>query len=233
MENSGKIAVATVQTPDGKISYEGDARIDGVPGTAAPVALEFRDTAGSTCGALLPSGHVVDRIQGVEVTLIDNGMPTVILRASDMGIDGSESRDELNGNEGLKARLEAIRLEAGEMMNLGDVVDKTIPKMTMVSAAKNGGAISTATFIPHICHASIGVFCAVSVATACSLAGTPVAALANVPGSAKKEMRIEHPSGETTILLNMDANGAVKSAEVLRTARKLFDGNIFAPGKDT
>jgi 4-oxalomesaconate tautomerase len=123
MENSGKIAVATVQTPDGKISYEGDARIDGVPGTAAPVALEFRDTAGSTCGALLPSGHVVDRIQGVEVTLIDNGMPTVILRASDMGIDGSESRDELNGNEGLKARLEAIRLEAGEMMNLGDVVD--------------------------------------------------------------------------------------------------------------
>lgn len=229
MENSGKIAVATVQTPDGKISYEGNTRIDGVPGTAAPVALEFRDTAGSTCGALLPSGNMVDTILGVDVTLIDNGMPTVILRASDMGLDGSETRGVLNDNEELKTRLEAIRLEAGHLMNLGDVSEKTIPKMTMVSAAKNGGAIATATFIPHICHASIGVFCAVSVASACSLEGAPVAALAKVPSGVRKEMRIEHPSGETTILLNMDGDGVVKSAEVLRTARKLYDGTIFAP----
>jgi len=232
MENTGQIAVATVQTPEDKVSYRGNTHIDGVPGTAAPVALEFRDTAGSSCGALLPTGNSVDVIDGHEVTMIDNGMPTVILRAADMGITGTETRAELNANIALKQRLEAIRLKAGPMMNLGDVTQKTIPKMTMASPATNGGAISTRTFIPHVCHASIGVLCAVSVATACCLEGAPITAMASNPDGNRKEMRIEHPGGAASILLSLDDAGLVQTAEVLRTARKLFDGTIFAKTGD-
>jgi 4-oxalomesaconate tautomerase len=170
----------------------------------------------------------VDVVDGVEVTCIDNGMPTVVMRASDLGISGTESREELEADEGLKARLESIRLQVGPMMNLGDVTDKTVPKMSMVSAPANGGAISTRTFIPHRCHASIGVLGAVSVATACALPGSPASELAQMPQGRSKSLQIEHPVGETTILLEMDEAGNVDSAAILRTARKLFDGEVFA-----
>lgn len=226
MENTGQTAIATVETPGGVPSYAGDAAIDGVPGTATPVPLEFVGTAGSTCGALLPSGHVVDVIEGVAVTMIDNGMPVVVLRAFDMGITGEEPREALEADDALKARLEAIRLACGPLMNLGDVTIKTVPKMTMVSAARGGGAISTRTFIPHRCHASIGVLGAVSVATACLLPGSPAAELADVPEGARKAMSIEHPIGETTIVAQVDG-GDVTSAAILRTARKLMDGYVF------
>ena len=228
MENTGKTAIATVQTPGGKVSYSGEAKVDGVPGSSSPVAIEFSDTAGSSCGALLPTGNVVDHINGVEVTLIDNGMPCVIVKASDMEISGTETREELEANDGLKAKLEAIRLQAGPMMNLGDVAKKTIPKMTMVSAPLDGGAISTRTFIPHRCHASIGVLGAVSVATACLLEGSTANGLANITDGNPKTLRIEHPIGETTIIVDLDDSGSVSIAAILRTARKLFDGEVFA-----
>ncbi len=228
MENTGQTAIATIQTPGGVPVYAGDAAIDGVPGTAAPIPLEFVGTAGSTCGALLPTGKAVDVINGVEVTMIDNGMPVVVLRASDMGITGQEPRADLDANTDLKARLEAIRLACGPLMNLGDVTDKTVPKMTMVSRAQHGGAVSTRTFIPHRCHASIGVLGAVSVATACLLPGSPAAGLADAPGGAQKTMPIEHPIGETTIIAQVSPEGEVTSAAILRTARKLMDGVIYA-----
>lgn len=228
MENTGQTAIATIQTPGGVPVYAGDAAIDGVPGTAAPIPLEFVGTAGSTCGALLPTGNAVDVINGVEVTMIDNGMPVVVLRASDMGITGQEPRADLDANTDLKARLEAIRLACGPLMNLGDVTDKTVPKMTMVSRAQHGGAVSTRTFIPHRCHASIGVLGAVSVATACLLPGSPAAGLADVPAGARKPMPIEHPIGETTIIAQVSPEGEVTSAAILRTARKLMDGVIYA-----
>ncbi|UUX48478.1 4-oxalomesaconate tautomerase [Nisaea acidiphila] len=227
MENTDQIATATVRTPGGKVSYDGEARIDGVPGTSAPVPIAFRDTAGSTCGALLPSGNVVDQVEGVEATLIDNGMPCVILRAADLGIAGTETREELEANETLRARLEAIRLKAGPLMNLGDVAEKSVPKMTMLSAPRNGGAISTRTFIPHRCHASIGVLGAVTVATACLIEGAVGSELAVIPDGAHKTLPIEHPIGETTIIAELDGAGAVESAAILRTARKLFDGTVF------
>lgn len=227
MENTGQIATALVQTPDGKVRYRGQARIDGVPGTASPVAITFNDTAGSSCGALLPTGNAMDMIDGVAATLIDNGMPCVVLKAADMGISGTESREELDAMAPLKAKLEAIRLKAGPMMNLGDVTRKTVPKMTMVSPPANGGAISTRTFIPHRCHASIGVLGAVSVATACLVKGT-TADMAQVPPGNPKTLKIEHPLGETTIVATLDSAGDVTSAAILRTARKLFDGTIFA-----
>jgi 4-oxalomesaconate tautomerase len=228
MENTDQIAVASVQTPGGIVNYNGVSSIDGVPGTSSPVPIEFRDTAGSSCGALLPTDNVVDIVEGVEVTMIDNGMPCVVLRACDMGISGTETREELEANQELKFRLETIRLECGPLMNLGDVADKTVPKMAMVSASLSGGAISTRTFIPHRCHASIGVLGAVSVATACLLEGSPAFGLASIPQGRQKHMSIEHPIGETTVVASIDEQGAVTAAAVLRTARKLFDGQIFA-----
>jgi len=224
MQNSGKLAELSVQTPQGEVTYNGDARIDGVPGFAAPVSIAFKDTAGSSCGALLPTGNVCDVVDGIKVTLIDNGMPCVVLRAADMGITGAESRAELEANAGLRDNLEAIRLQVGPMMNLGDVTDKTVPKMTMVSAPMQGGAIATRTFIPHRCHASIGVLGAVSVATACLLDGSVAAGLASVSEGNQKALQIEHPLGETTIIVNALTNNAA----ILRTARKLFDGKVFA-----
>lgn len=225
MANTGQVAVADIQTPNGQVSYDGDARIDGVPGTSAPVLITFKDTAGSSCGALLPTGNAYDTIEGTRVTCIDNGMPTVLLRARDFGISGTETREEMDANEELKARLEKIRLQAGYLMNLGDVTEKTVPKMSLVSAPTNGGVISTRTFIPHRCHASIGVLGAVSVATACAIEGSVAHEVAQISGD---DMAIEHPSGETTVVLKRNDQGDVESAAILRTARKLMDGTVFA-----
>jgi 4-oxalomesaconate tautomerase len=230
MENSNQTAIAVIATPGGKPTYRGEARIDGVPGTAAAVPLSFVDAAGGTCGALLPTGNEMDVVAGVEVTMIDNGMPVVVMRASDLGITGTESREELDGNEALKRRLEEIRLAAGPLMNLGDVAEKTVPKMTMVSAPTGGGCISTRTFIPHRCHATIGVFGAVSVATACLLPGSPAAGLAVIPDGRRKQLAVEHPQGALDVLMEVsetDGGGVeIDRAAFLRTARKLFSGEI-------
>ena len=227
MENTGQVAIARVETPGGRVRYVGDARIDGVPGTAAPVPITFADTAGSSCGALLTTGNAVDVVEGVECTLIDNGMPCVIMRAADLGVAGTETPQELEANQPLRERLEAIRLKAGPMMNLGDVAQKSVPKMTMISAPRAGGAISTRTFIPHRCHDAIGVLGAVSVATACLLSEGPAAALAVVPEGEEKLVSVEHPTGEMSVVVALQG-GTVVNAAVLRTARKLFDGRIFA-----
>lgn len=228
MENTGQVAVATVQTPGGVVTYEGDARIDGVPGQHAPVPLEFRDTAGSSCGALLPSGNAVDLVHGVPVTLIDNGMPCVVMRAADLGITGYEGRDWLDANTDLKARIEAIRLAVGERMNLGDVREKSVPKMMLVAPPRHGGAITVRSFIPHRAHATIGVLGAVSVATACLIPGSPAAEVALVPEGHRKTLSVEHPTGEMSCVLEVNEAGEVTSAALLRTARKLMDGAVFA-----
>ena len=228
MVNTGQIAVATVQTPGGVPAYDGEARIDGVPGTAAPIPLEFRDTAGSSCGALLPTGNAADIIDGVACTLIDNGMPCIVFRASDVGATGYESREELDAATELKARIEAIRLKAGPMMNLGDVSEKSVPKMMLVAPPAHGGAVTVRSFIPHRAHATIGVLGAVSVATACLIDGSPAAGVAVVPDGPRKMLSVEHPTGEMSCVLELDAKGKVASAALLRTARKLMDGMIFA-----
>jgi len=227
MENTGQVAVATVQTPGGTPTYQGDARIDGVPGTHAPVPLEFRDTAGSTCGALLPTGQAADEIEGVRCTLIDNGMPCVVFRAEDVGATGYETRAELDAADELKARIERIRLTAGPMMNLGDVTAKSVPKMMLVAPPRSGGAVTARSFIPHRAHASIGVLGAVSVATACLVEGSPAAEVAQIPEGRRKTLSVEHPSGEMSCVLEVDDAGQVVSAALLRTARKLMDGIVF------
>jgi len=228
MSNTEQVAVATVQTPGGLVAYSGDASISGVPGTAAPIPLAFRDTAGSSCGALLPTGKGVDRIDGIEVTLIDNGMPCVVLRAEDVGVTGYEDRDALDANSDMKARIEAVRLQAGPLMNLGDVREKSVPKMMLVAPPREGGAIAVRSLIPHRVHASIGVLGAVSVATACLVPGSPAAAVAVVPDGRSKTLGVEHPTGVTECVVTIDEAGNPVEAGMLRTARKLMDGRVFA-----
>jgi 4-oxalomesaconate tautomerase len=227
MENTGQVAVATVCTPAGHVTYAGEARIDGVPGSHAPVPLEFRDTAGSSCGALLPTGNAVDVVNGVPVTLIDNGMPCVVMKAEDVGVTGYEDRDWLDNAADLKAKIEAIRLAVGERMNLGDVTSKSVPKMMLVAPPRHGGAVTVRSFIPHRAHATIGVLGAVSVATACLIPGSPAAEVAVIPEGARKLLSVEHPTGEMSCVLETDETGAVVSAALLRTARKLMDGIVY------
>lgn len=230
MVNSGNLADVTVQTPGGRVSYEGDARIDGVPGTAAPLLVDFLDTAGSVCGSLLPTGNLLDEVEGVPVTCIDNGMPVVVLRAEDLGRTGYETPDALNDDAELRRRLEAIRLAIGPRMNLGDVTDKVVPKMCLVARPRAGGAVSTRTFIPHACHSAVGVLGAVTVATACVLKGSVAHDLADLPPGNPKMMGIEHPSGEFSVEIELEeAAGAspVKRSALLRTTRHLMQGHAL------
>lgn len=237
MVNTDSKATAFVETPRGVVNYAGSARIDGVPGTHAPISINFDDVAGSSCGSLLPTGNVVDVVKGVEVTCIDNGMPVVCLKASDFGITGYETPAQLEANSELRARLEEIRLHVGPMMNLGDVTSKTVPKMSLLAPAKGGGLISTRTFIPHRVHESIGVLGAVSVATACTLEGS-VAAQMGGPGAHHSdsgggvEVEVEHPTGFFTVQMNVDNSSGqpvVTKSALLRTARMLMSGTVFVP----
>ncbi len=225
MVNTGEVARAEVQTSGGRVRYDGDTAIDGVPGTAAAIPLIFQNIAGSMCGALLPTDRARDVIDGVDCTLIDNGMPIVVMRAADFGLTGQETRDEIEAMKAVKARIEGIRLQAGPLMGLGDVAEASVPKMTLVSAPRNGGAINTRSLIPRRVHASVGVFAAVSVATACLLPDSPAAALAVVPKDGR--FRIEHPTGAAEVFLDIGPAGEVRGAGTIRTARKLMDGRVF------
>src|SRR5580700_4649532 len=228
--NTGTLSDIEVRTPGGRVEYSGDARIDGVPGTAAPINISFLETAGSVCGSLLPTGHLVDRIDGVDITCIDNGMPVVVMAADALGVTGYETRDELNANAALKQRIESIRLQ-GPAMNLGEVAKKVVPKMCLVAKPRAGGQICTRTFIPRDCHSAVGVLGAVTVATAAVMPGTVANAQAPVPPGLVKTISVEHPSGEFSVVLTMNpANPAeVLQAALLRTARLIMRGEVFVP----
>ncbi len=233
MVNTGGIAVAHVPTARGEVEYEGDARIDGVPGSAAAIPIDFLDVAGSSCGKLFPTDCAIDRIEGTEVTCIDNGMPVAVMRAADLGKRGDESPEELESDQMLKARIERIRLAVGPRMNLGDVSHKTVPKMCLVSPARRGGTIHTRTFIPHRVHEAIGVLGALSVATACVAPGSVAAQVGGVtPGTGARRLEIEHPTGFFTVEMDIALQGdriTVKRSALLRTARKLMQGQVFVP----
>ena len=234
MRNTQSLATAAVQTPNGRVRYDGPARIDGVPGTHAPIPIEFADVAGSSSGALLPTGSVTDVIEGTRVTCIDNGMPVVCLAAADFGLSGQETPAELEGNAALTSRVEAIRLAAGPPMNLGDVTRATVPKMSLLSPPAHGGAISTRTFIPHRVHEAIGVLGAVSVATACLLPGSVAHGIAAIAGQDEgaSEVEVEHPTGFFTVTIEVADSGgtvSVTRSALLRTARMLMRGEVLVP----
>ncbi|GAA2230075.1 4-oxalomesaconate tautomerase [Promicromonospora sukumoe] len=240
--NTGAVADITVSTPRGPdgaryVEYAGDARIDGVPGTAAPVRIAFLDTAGSVAGSLLPTGSVRDTVAvpvlgDVEVTLIDNGQPLVIVRADRLGARGDETPAEIDADAGLRDRVERLRLVCGRVMGLGDVTAKNYPKMTLVSAPRAGGSIATRSLIPRVAHQSIGVLAAVTVATACVLPGSVAHEVAVVPdGAHEVTVSVEHPSGEFSVSLALDAGDppAVVGSALLRTARLLMAGEVLVP----
>lgn len=227
MRNTDGLAIATFPVADGLPVYDGDSAISGVPGTAARIDIEFVDVAGGTTGSLLPTGAAVDEIEGVAATLIDNGMPVVVMRATDLGVTGYETCAELESNQTLRQRLENVRLAAGAKMGLGDVSETTIPKLTMVAPPRENGHLSTRTFIPHRCHTSIGVLGGVSVATAALLPGSPGASVARQPET--DLIRLEHPTGamDTTVILSGDDPPTVTRAGIVRTARMLMDGTVY------
>lgn len=230
MLNTKSLAAAAIQTPDGRVRYDGEARIDGVPGTAAPIPIDFLDVAGSSCGALLPTGNARDVVDGIALTAIDNGMPVVVMRAGDFGKTGYETPEALEADAELKARLEAIRLQIGPRMNLGDVAKKTVPKMCLIAPAQHGGAVCTRNFIPHRVHEAIGVFGAVSVATACVMPGSVAEGVAKITDPASID--VEHPTGFFTVAMETameDGALKVRRAALLRTARRLMRGEVYVP----
>jgi 4-oxalomesaconate tautomerase len=232
MVNTGNLAVATVQTPGREVRYDGTAAIAGVPGTAAPIDIEFLDTAGSVCESLLPTGHARDRIDGIDVSCIDNGMPVVVLAARALGKTGYESPSELDADRDFKAKLEQLRLAAGLLMGLGDVSHKVIPKMALIAPPQAGGHVCTRSFIPHRCHAAIGVLGAVSVASACVMPGSAAEGIARIPHGSPRLMSVEHPSGEFTVALEVSGAGenfSIGRSGILRTARALMRGEVLVP----
>ena len=232
LENTDSVAVARIETPNGAVNYSGDEVIDGVPGGAAPISIQFEGIEGASCGALFPSGTTTE-IDGLTVTCVDNGMPVVLIRACDLGLEGSESPADLEANSALKSRIERLRLKAGELMNLGDVTPKTVPKMSIISAAQLGGLVNTRTFIPHRVHEAIGVLGAVSVATACLVPGTVAYGLTQTSNLAHSSVfSIEHPTGAFQVEMELDVSDRDKPkvlrAALIRTARLLMRGEVYA-----
>jgi 4-oxalomesaconate tautomerase len=226
MVNTDGIVTATFPTPGGRPRYDGDTAIDGVPGTAAAVVLEFEDSAGS--GGVFPTGNVTDVFCGITVTCVDNGMPVVVVEAASFGKTGLESVAELEADEELNKRVQELRLEAGKAMGLGDVSGTTVPKISLVAPPVHGGTISTRTFIPVRVHESIGVLGAVSVGTAVVIPGAVGHDLAVLDGGPR--LSVEHPSGALQVEAELDTSASpprVVRSGVVRTARKLFDGTVF------
>ena len=249
--NTDMLCDITVETPlvPGSstkrfVNYEGDARIDGAPGSSSPITINFLDTAGSVCSSLLPTGQVLDTVRveptpelsgfepfEIDVTCIDNGMPLVIFKASDMGRTGSESVADLNADTELKTRIEALRLKVSHLMGLGDVKSKNYPKMTLIAAPQHGGSLTTRSFIPHVCHDAIGVLAAVTVGTACVLKGSVCEGIAVMPQGNTKTVSVEHPTGEFSVELGIDPSNSqnVTRAALLRTARLIMRGEAMVP----
>jgi 4-oxalomesaconate tautomerase len=223
--NTGDLAIETFPTRDGLPVYDGDTAIDGVPGTAAAIEIEMGDS--STAKALLPTGNLVDVVAGHRATLIDNGMPVVLLDAVDFGVTGDETPSDLEANADLTTEIETVRLEAGRLMGLGDVSGQTVPKMFLLSAPRHGGALGTRGFIPKKVHTSIGVLMAASIAAAVRIPGTVAADLAMKPEGDTVEL--EHPTGTFPAKVRVyDVDGVWRGTSTsIRTARKLFDGVAF------
>ena len=223
---------AEVLTPGGRVTYAGDAKIDGVPGSAAPIVLNFMDAVGAKTGKMLPSGAALEVINGIEVSCLDVCMPMVLMRATDLGLTGTEGRAEIDGNKELLARIEAIRLEAGLRMGFGDVSDSVMPKVGLLSPPRGTGAITSRYLTPHKLHAAHAVTGAVCVATACLLEGSIAYDLARRPGGNPCTIWIEHPSGMVDVRMVTEGEGPtlnVIKAGILRTARPIMQGSVFVP----
>lgn len=232
--NTDSLIEAIVQTPGRQVTYEGDASIDGVPGTAAPVGINFKSAIGAVTGRMLPTGRALDVIDGVQASCVDIAMPLVMMRAADLGKTGYESASELDKDRELMARMEAIRRKAGVLMGMGDVSRNVVPKLALLAPPRKGGTISSRYFVPETCHKSHPVTGTVCIASACAIPGTLAAQIAPLRPAPQGMVRIEHPSG--LILIDLDADFTsgrqeLRRAALIRTARRIFEGSVCVPGK--
>ncbi|MBT7485522.1 MAG: 4-oxalomesaconate tautomerase [Rhodospirillales bacterium] len=231
-ENISALIESVVDTPGGQVNYVGDTAIDGVPGTSAPIVLNWLNIVGSKTGKMLPTGNVVDVIDGVSITCVDVAMPMVLMKAEDLGVSGNESKEELEANDALFAKMEPIRLKASEMMGLGDARGKVIPKIGIMSAPRNGGTITSRYFTPKTCHSAHAGTGALCVSTACVVPGSVANQVANIGDGPVYPVVIEHPTGQIEVQLETEGTGTdIKPVKggLIRTARWLFEGKVFIP----
>jgi 2-methylaconitate cis-trans-isomerase PrpF len=225
--NTGKVIEALIRTPGGTVSYQGDAAIDGVPGTAAPVYLAFTDAVGAKTGRLLPTGAAQEEIDGIPVSLVDGATPVMIARAEDFGLTGAEGARELDADAGFLARLEALRLEAGLRMGFGDVRDSVLPKPVLIGSPTRGGDLSVRYFTPHSCHTALATTGAVSVAMAATLRDSLIGAA--LPGfRLPAALALEHPTGQMDVRVGVPEGAVDPAVYVMRTCRRLFEGAVLA-----
>ena len=232
--NTKTLVEAIVQTPNGKVTYTGDAAIDGVPGTAAPVGINFKGGIGSVTGKLLPTGNPLDVIDGVDVSCVDVAMPTIFMRAEQFGKTGHEPAAELEADSALMARMEAIRRKAGVLMGMGDVSKAVVPKIALLAKPAKGGTITSRYFVPDQCHKAHAVTGTVCLASACAIPGTVASQIAALPPAPQGVIEIEHPSGKIAIDLDVDFNEGrqeMRRAALIRTARRVFEGRVFVPAE--
>jgi len=230
--NTQSLVDSIVQTPGGQVTYAGDAAIDGVPGTAAPIKLNFKSAIGSVTKKMLPTGKPLDLIDGVEVSCVDIAMPVVLMRAEALGKTGHETAVELDADRALFARMEAIRRKAGMLMGMGDVSKSVVPKLALLSPPRTGGVITSRYFVPETCHKSHPVTGTVCIASACAIPGTVAAQIAQLPSAPQGVIRLEHPSGIIMVDLDVDLAGGrqeLRRAALVRTARRIFEGYACVP----
>ncbi len=230
--NTGATIEAVIQTPGGKVTYEGDTAIDGVPGTAAPILLYFYDLVGTRTGKLLPTGNAIDVIDGIEVSCVDAAIPMVIARAADMGKTGYETPDELNADRDFFVRVERIRVEASHKMGMGDPTGSVVPKFCIISKARGAGSVNARYMVPHEAHATFPLTGGQCLAAASVQRGTVAEGIVRVTSALSQIIDIEHPVG--TLGTAIDYTGTSDAPSInrigfVRTARKLMTGDVFVP----
>jgi 4-oxalomesaconate tautomerase len=230
--NTQALVESIVQTPNGRVSYTGDTAIDGVPGTAAPVKLNFKSAIGAVTGKMLPTGKPLDVIDGIDVSCVDVAMPMVLMRAEQLGKTGHETANELDADKALMARMEAIRRKAGLLMGMGDVSQLVVPKIGLLSEPRKGGTITSRYFVPYACHKAHAVTGTVCLASACAIPGTVAAGLVKLPPAPQGIIKIEHPSGMIALDLDVELSSpepVMRRAALIRTARRVFEGHSLIP----
>ncbi|MEL6477880.1 MAG: 4-oxalomesaconate tautomerase [Pseudomonadota bacterium] len=230
--NTGAKVAARVQTPDGAVAYDGAARIDGVPGTAAPISLQFMETVGGATGHMFPNGARREEIDGIDVSCIDVAMPMVIARADAFGLTGTETPEALDADRAFMDRMEAVRRVAGKRMGMGDVTASVTPKFGLLAPPRDGGSATVRYFMPWNCHPTLAVTGSQCLATCLLCPGTVGEGILPAPNSGRAALALEHPMGKLEVTVEFDRSGddfTLHSAGLVRTARKLAAGEVFIP----
>ena len=237
--NTNALITLDVPTPDRKLKYSGDFKIDGVPGTGSQILMNFKNLEGKTTGNLFPTGNTTDTFDGINVTCFDLATSMMICDAKEFNILGNENSKELNNNKKLLDKIETIRLLAGKKMGMGDVKGKVLPKVSLLSKSINENSIVSRYFTPYSCHETHAVTGTCCVASSCLIPGTVGFRLLNTKNSLnfnKENIKIEHPMGSIDCIIVLNSNfknnlvlkkDLVKSCGIYRTSRILMKGQVY------